>query len=76
MGTDKKYPQKTENIMTFKALRGITPSYLSDLFITCHNDSHQLRTNNRKLYLKKPKTNYLRKRFSYCGAISWNDFHP
>ena len=63
-------------MLTFKALRGITPSYLSDLFITCHNDSHQLRSNNRKLYLKKLKTNYLRKSFSYRGAISWNDLPP
>ena len=62
--------------MTFKALRGITPRYLSDLFATCHNNSHQLRSNNRKLYLKKPKTNYLRKSFSYRGAISWNDLPP
>ena len=47
--------KKRENIKTFKALRGITPSYLSDLFTTCHNDSHPLRSNNRKLYLKNQK---------------------
>ena len=59
--------------MTFKALRGITPSCLSDLFITCHNDSHQLRSNNRKLYLKETKNELPKKKFSYRGAISWND---
>ena len=43
--------------MTFKALRGETPNYLSDLFISRHNDAYQLRSNDRKLYLVKPNTN-------------------
>jgi hypothetical protein len=28
--------------MTFKALRGETPNYLSDLFVASHNDTYQL----------------------------------
>ena len=42
--------------MTFKlkALRGETPNYLSDLFVASHNDTYQLRSNDRKLYLNKP----------------------
>ena len=59
--------------MTFKALRGLTPKYLSDLFVDCHSDIYQLRSNDLKLYLNKPKTNYLKKSFSYRGAVSWND---
>ena len=42
--------KKREHIMTFKALRGDTPRYLSDLFVPSHNDMYQLRSNDRKLY--------------------------
>ena len=35
--------------------------------------TYQLRSNDRKLYLKKPKTNYLKNSFSYRGATSWNN---
>ena len=49
--------------MTFKALRGETPNYLSDLFVFSHNDTYQLRSNDWKLYIKKPNTNVLKKLF-------------
>ena len=65
MGTDKNYSHKTGEYYDIQC-------YLSDLFITCHNVDHQLRSNHRKLYLDEPKTNYLRKSFSYRGAVSWN----
>ena len=55
--------KKLENIMTFKALRGETPNYLSDFFISSHNDAYQLRSNDRKLYLTKLNTNFLKKSF-------------
>ena len=32
----------------------------------------QLRNNHQKLYLPKPKTNFLKRSFSYRGAVSWN----
>ena len=32
--------KKREHIMTFKALRGKTPNYLSDLFVASHNDMY------------------------------------
>ena len=56
--------KKREHIMTFKALRDDTPRYLSDLFVPSHNDTYQLRTNDRKLHTEKS--------FSYRGAVSWN----
>ena len=28
---------------------------------------------NNKLYLAKPRTEYLKRRFSYSGALLWND---
>ncbi len=34
--------KKWEHIMTFKALRGETANYLSDLFVASHNDTYQL----------------------------------
>ena len=63
---------KREQIMTFKALRGIVPTYLTELFTTNNNTTYSLRSNNRNLYLDKPKTNYLKRSFSYRGAMSWN----
>jgi hypothetical protein len=63
---------KREQIMTFKALRGIVPTYLTELFTTNNNTTYSLRSNNRKLYLDKPKTNFLKRSFSYRGAMSWN----
>jgi hypothetical protein len=64
--------KKREHIMTFKALRGETPDYLSDLFVASHNDTYQLRSSDRKLYLNKPNTNLMKNSFSYRGAVSWN----
>ena len=50
--------KKREHIMTFKALRGDTPRYLSDLFVPSHNDMYQLRSNDRKLHTDKPDANF------------------
>ncbi len=36
------------------------------------NQTYQLRNNNQKLYLPKPKTNFLKRSFPYRGAVSWN----
>ncbi len=62
-----------EEVMVCKALRKMTPTYISDLFHTCHNDTYTLRSNDRKLYLPKPKTNFLKKSFLYRGATAWNN---
>ena len=58
--------------MTFKTLRGVAPTYLSELPTIRHNNTYRLRSNNRKLYLEKPNTNFLKRSFSYRGAVSWN----
>ncbi len=42
-------------------------------YLTCHNDTYTLRSNDRKLYLPKPKTNFLKKSFLYRGATAWNN---
>ncbi len=45
--------------MTFKALTGQGPDYLQQLFTECNNDNYSLRSNNTKLALPKPRTNFL-----------------
>ena len=59
-------------VMTFKAIKGIVPDYLMPTINLNENDN-QLRSNNRNIYLPKPKTNFLKNSFSYRGAMSWNN---
>jgi hypothetical protein len=42
------------------------------MFHVSVNQTYQLRNNHQKLYLPKPKTNFLKRSFSYRGAVSWN----
>ena len=58
--------------MTFKAIRSFAPEYLSNLFTATFNNDYSLRSNNRNLCLKKPKTNFMKNSFSYRGTSSWN----
>ena len=63
----------TKAIMMFKNLNGETPDYLSTKFIF-RNDttSYRLRNSERRLVLPQPRTDYVRKSFSYSGAVLWN----
>ena len=61
--------------MTLKSLQGIASNYLSNLFVASHNNAYNLRSDNRKVYLPKPNTNFLNTSFSYRGAESWNNLH-
>ena len=45
--------------------------YLHELFSKRHTD-YDLRHSFRKLNLPKPHTNYLKRSFSYSGALLWN----
>jgi hypothetical protein len=63
---------KRELIMIFKVLNGMAPNYLTMLFHKCNNTNYHLRTNNLKMSLPKPKTDFLKKSFVYRGAASWN----
>ena len=56
----------------FKVLKGIAPNCLKMLFHVCNNTSYPLRTNNLKMSLPKPKTDFLKKSFAYRGAAFWN----
>ena len=63
-----------EAITTFKALINQTSvDYLRELFTECKNDFYCLRSNDTKLALPKPRTNFLKRSFSYRAAKSWNE---
>ena len=57
--------------MMFKSLNGLVPVYLHELFSERHTD-YDLCDSFRKLNLPKPRTNYLKRSFSYSGALLWN----
>ena len=60
--------------MTGPLIRGMAPEYLTQMFHVSVNQTFQLRNNNQKLYLRKPKTNFLKRSFPYRGSVSWNQF--
>ena len=63
--------------MAFKALKGMVPNYLTELFSTSDNATYvySLRSNSGKLYLDEPKPNFLKRSFSYRAAMSWVAYH-
>ena len=60
-------------VMIFKALKGLVPDYLMQTINLNENGNYQLRSNNRNIYVPKPKTNFLKNSFPYRGAMSWNN---
>ena len=64
--------KKRELIITFKSLKGMAPEYMTEMFSIPENQTYQLRHNHQKLYLPKPKTNFLKRSFPYRGAVLWN----
>ena len=59
--------------MTFKAIKGLLPEYIVQLFHTCENSGYELRSNNLKLSQPKPRTNFLKNSFSYRRAACRNN---
>ncbi len=64
--------KKREFLITFKAIRGIAPECIYNMFSYCDNGSHHMRSNGRKLTLDKPNRSFMKKSFSYRGASAWN----
>ena len=62
-----------ETTMTFKALTNRLPDYVQNFFKTSENCNYSLRSNNIKLSLPKPKTNFLKRSFSFRAAQGWNE---
>lgn len=55
-----------------KTMMGKMPSYLKDEFHLSNNSRYDLRSNLSMLKLQKPRTNALKRCFSYRGAELWN----
>ena len=58
-------------ILMYKVTNNLTPMYLQDLFVT-RVSHYSLRDSEGKLFLPKPRTDYLKRSFSYSGASLWN----
>ena len=59
------------NLM-YKCVNKLAPNYLCNMF-TPRAFSFDLRDASQKLCLPKPRTDYLKRSFSYSGASVWND---
>ena len=64
--------KKQKAFMMFKTMNGLAPDYLQSLFSQRHS-VYNLRDSEGKLTLPKPNTNYLKRSFSYSGAMLWNN---
>ena len=56
----------------FKSVNGLAPEYLQSLF-SQRRSVYNLRDFEGKLTLPKPSTNYLKRSFSYSGAMLLNN---
>jgi hypothetical protein len=56
-----------------KILKYEVPTSISDQFHILVNDQYNLRSNFTMLKLAKPRTNVLKRSFSYHGAKIWNN---
>ncbi len=52
-------------------MNNLTPMYLQELFVT-RVSHYRLGDSECKLFLPKPRTDYLKRSFSYSGASLWN----
>jgi hypothetical protein len=58
-------------ILMYKVTNNLTLMYLQDLFVT-RVSHYSLRDSEGKLFLPKPRKDYLKRSFSYSGASLWN----
>ena len=64
--------KKQKALMMYKTMNGFAPEYLQSLFSQRHS-AYSLRNSEGRLTLSKPSTNYLKRSFSYSGAMLWNN---
>ena len=55
----------------YKTLNGTVPRYLQEIF-TSRVSSYELSDFENKLFVPKPRTDYLKRSFGYSGAVLWN----
>ena len=58
--------------MMYKTMIDLAPEYPQSLFSQSHS-AYNLRNSEGKLTLSKTSTNYLKRSFSYTGAMLWNN---
>ena len=63
---------KQKALMMYKTMNDLAPEYLQSLFSQRHS-AYGLRNSEGRLTLSKPSTNYLKRSFSYSGAMLWNN---
>ena len=64
--------QRQIQVLVFKALNDLAPDYLSSMFTERSTSGYVLRDSTNKLNVPLPRTNYLKRSFSYRGATLWN----
>ena len=57
--------------MVNKALNHMCPPAITSMFHIANNENYDLRSNNKMLMLSKPKTNAMKRSFSYFAAKVW-----
>ena len=66
--------KKQKALMMFKTMNGLAPLYLQSLFSQRHSVYNlRSRDSEGKLTLPKLNTNYLKRSFSFSGAMLWNN---
>ena len=58
--------------MMYKTINYLAPEYPQSIFSQRHS-AYNLRNSEGRLTLSKPSTNYLKRSFSYSGALLWNN---
>ena len=64
--------QKQKASMMYKSMNDLAPEYLQSLASQRHS-AYNLRNPEGRLTLSKQSTNYLKRSFSYSGAMLWNN---
>ena len=59
-------------VLTNKILQKNTQKFLTELFNITENEIYNLQSNNNTLMLSKPRTNAMKRSFSYKAAYVWN----
>ena len=76
LGWRRLYYQRVERkcVQMYKKLNGMTPDCLRSRFVYLDNvNVYRLRNTENKLVLPQPRTDYLKRSFSYSGAQLWNN---
>ena len=60
--------QKQKALMVHKPLNDLVPGYLSPTFVK----RYETRYSFREVIVPFPRTNFMKNRFSYSGAVLWN----